>query len=147
MAELRIEPGPVQTAVEGIVTVIMDTVSAVAPRQAAHIMPFIGSLWIFLVVANLSGLLPGVHAPTRDLSATTALAIMPSTTRLVLVPMRVVMPPRIDMKESGMRSCDGETLNFAPHRVSIGINMATTGVLLRNADSSAVAARKPLNRT
>ena len=73
---LRIEPGPVQTAVEGIVTVIMDAVSAVAPRQARHIMPFIGSLWIFLVVANLSGLLPGAHAPTRDLSATTALALL-----------------------------------------------------------------------
>ena len=73
---LRIEPGPVQTAVEGIVTVIMDTVSAVAPRQAAQIMPFIGSLWIFLVIANLSGLLPGVHSPTRDLSATASLAIL-----------------------------------------------------------------------
>jgi F-type H+-transporting ATPase subunit a len=28
------------------------------------------------VVANLSGLLPGAHAPTRDLSATTALALL-----------------------------------------------------------------------
>jgi len=73
---LRIEPGPVQTAVEGIVSIIENAVAAVAPQHARRIMPFIGSLWIFLVIANLSGLIPGVHAPTRDLSATAALAIV-----------------------------------------------------------------------
>jgi len=73
---LRIDPGPVQTAVEGIVSAIEDAVAAVAPRHARHIMPFIGSLWIFLVIANLSGLIPGAHAPTRDLSATAALAFL-----------------------------------------------------------------------
>jgi len=73
---LRIEPGPVQTAVEGIVSSIEDAVTIVAPQHARQIMPFIGSLWVFLVIANLSGLIPGVHAPTRDLSATAALAII-----------------------------------------------------------------------
>jgi len=73
---LSIEPGPIQTAVEGIVSAIEDAVSAVEPRYAEQIMPLIGSLWVFLVVANLSGLIPGVHAPTRDLSATAALAII-----------------------------------------------------------------------
>ena len=73
---LRLEPGPVQTAVEGIVSSIEDAVAAVAPQHVQQIMPFIGSLWIFLVIANLSGLIPGVHAPTRDLSATAALAIV-----------------------------------------------------------------------
>lgn len=74
--QLRIEPGPLQTAVEGIVSSIEDAVVAVAPQHARRIMPFIGSLWIFLVIANLSGLIPSVHAPTRDLAATTALAIV-----------------------------------------------------------------------
>ena len=73
---LRIDPGPVQTAVEGIVSSIEDAVTEVAPQHAPQIMPFIGSLWIFLVVANLSGLIPGMHSPTRDLSATAALAIV-----------------------------------------------------------------------
>ncbi len=73
---LRLDPGPLQTAVEGIVITIENAVSAVAPQDARRIMPFIGSLWIFLVIANLSGLLPGVHAPTRDLSATAALAFL-----------------------------------------------------------------------
>jgi F-type H+-transporting ATPase subunit a len=73
---LQIEPGPLQTAVEGIVATIENAVEAVAPEQTQRIMPFIGSLWIFLVIANLSGLLPGAHSPTRDLSATAGLAFL-----------------------------------------------------------------------
>jgi len=73
---LRMEPGQWQTAIEGIVSVIEDAVAGVAPQHVHRIMPLIGSLWIFLVIANLSGLIPGVHAPTRDLSATGALAIL-----------------------------------------------------------------------
>jgi F-type H+-transporting ATPase subunit a len=75
-SRLRLEPGPLQTAVEGIVASIESAITAVAPQNARQIMPFIGSLWVFLVIANLSGLIPGVHAPTRDLSATAALAIL-----------------------------------------------------------------------
>jgi len=73
---LSVEPGPVQTAVEGIVCAIEDAVNEVAAEHARQIMPFIGSLWIFLIVANLTGLIPGLHSPTRDLSATAALAIL-----------------------------------------------------------------------
>jgi len=73
---LRSKPGPLQTAVEGIVTTIEDAVTSVAPRHTRHLLPFVGSLWIFLVVANLSGLFPGANAPTRDLSATAALAFL-----------------------------------------------------------------------
>jgi F-type H+-transporting ATPase subunit a len=39
-------------------------------------MPFIASLWVFLVCANLLGLVPGLDSPTRDLSVTSALAIL-----------------------------------------------------------------------
>ena len=73
---LATQPGPLQTALEGVVASIEQAVAAVAPQQAQQLMPFIGTLWVFLVVANLSGLIPGVHSPTRDLSATTALAIL-----------------------------------------------------------------------
>jgi F-type H+-transporting ATPase subunit a len=75
-ARLRPQPGPLQTALEGIVSTIQDAVAAVAPQHARQLTPFIGSLWIFLVLANLSGLLPGVHSPTRDLSATAGLAVL-----------------------------------------------------------------------
>jgi F-type H+-transporting ATPase subunit a len=73
---LSLEPGPFQTAIEGAVASIESAIRAVAPEQTALLLPFIGSLWVFLVIANLSGLIPGVHSPTRDLSATSALAIL-----------------------------------------------------------------------
>jgi F-type H+-transporting ATPase subunit a len=73
---LRIQPGPFQTAVEGIVSTIESAIAGVAPSYAKEIMPLIGTLWIFLVVANLWGLIPGAHSPTRDLSATSALALL-----------------------------------------------------------------------
>jgi F-type H+-transporting ATPase subunit a len=73
---LTLDPGPVQTAVEGAVSVIESAIAEVAPLDARRLMPFIGTLWIFVVVANLSGLIPSVHAPTRDLSTTAALALL-----------------------------------------------------------------------
>ena len=73
---LSIDPGPAQTALEGIVSTIEEAIAAVEPGHARRLLPFIGSLWIFLVIANLSGLIPGAHSPTRDLSATAALAIL-----------------------------------------------------------------------
>ncbi len=74
--KLSIKPGLVQTAVEGMIASIENVIREVAPQHVKSLMPFIGSLWIFLVIANLCGLIPGVHSPTRDLSATSALAII-----------------------------------------------------------------------
>jgi F-type H+-transporting ATPase subunit a len=73
---LRADPSPLQAAVEGVVATIEGAIAEVAPEHARRIMPFIGTIWIFLVVANLVGLVPGLHSPTRDLSATAALAIL-----------------------------------------------------------------------
>jgi len=69
-------PGALQTALEGIITTIENAIANVAPQHTQQLLPFIGTLWIFLVIANLSGLIPGVHSPTRDLSATAALALL-----------------------------------------------------------------------
>ena len=73
---LKIEPGPLQAALEGIVQTIENAIAEVAPEHVHRIMPFIGSLWVYLVIANLVGLIPGLHSPTRDLSATAGLAIL-----------------------------------------------------------------------
>jgi F-type H+-transporting ATPase subunit a len=73
---LRDKPGVLQTAVEGGISAIEEAVRSVLPEHARLVLPFIGTLWVFLVLANLSGLIPGLHSPTRDLSATAALAIL-----------------------------------------------------------------------
>ncbi len=70
------DPGKIQTALEAVVISIEGAISSVAPQQAKQLTVFIGSIWIFLVVSNLSGIIPGVHSPTRDFSATASLAVI-----------------------------------------------------------------------
>lgn len=44
--------------------------------DARPLVPLVLTQWIFLVAANLAGVLPGVASPTRDLSITFALALV-----------------------------------------------------------------------
>ena len=73
---LKLSPTPAQTLVESIVMMIDEAIIAVAPEHGRQIMPFIATLWLFLVVANLASLIPEVHSPTNDLSVTSALAVL-----------------------------------------------------------------------
>jgi F-type H+-transporting ATPase subunit a len=73
---LRLKPGPWQTALEGSVAAIEEAVGAVLPEHSATVMPFVATLWIFIVTANLAGVIPGVRGPTGDLSLTAGLAIL-----------------------------------------------------------------------
>ena len=70
------QPGLWQTALEGAVQSVESGSASVAPERAALLAPFVGTLWLFVAVANLTGLIPGLHAPTGDLSTTAALAIV-----------------------------------------------------------------------
>lgn len=73
---LKMFPGSLQSIVESIVDAIDKAVLAVAPEHGRLIMPFISTIWLFLIIANLVGLIPGLHSPTRDLSVTSALAVL-----------------------------------------------------------------------
>ena len=73
---LRTAPGPWQTAVEGLVGAAESVVRALVDEQAPRVLPFVATLWAFLLLANLVGLVPGLESPTRDLSVTTALAVL-----------------------------------------------------------------------
>ncbi|PCI43000.1 MAG: F0F1 ATP synthase subunit A [Alphaproteobacteria bacterium] len=69
-------PGMIQATLEAVVSAIEDSVNDMMPGRAGFLVPFIGSLWIFIVVANLTGIIPGLHSPTGDLSLTAALAVL-----------------------------------------------------------------------
>lgn len=73
---MRESPGLWQTILEGVVSAIEDTIAAVTPQYADRLLPFVGTLWVFLAVANLIGILPGLHGPTADLSTTAGLAVL-----------------------------------------------------------------------
>jgi len=74
---LQLQPSGWQTAAEGVIGVIESAINQVlSEEQTRRVLPFVATLWIYLVLANLIGLIPGLHSPTGDLSATGALALL-----------------------------------------------------------------------
>jgi F-type H+-transporting ATPase subunit a len=69
-------PTPLQAMLEGVVGSMEEAIRTVAPGHVPLLLPFIGTLWVYLVVANLIGLVPGLGSPTADLSETAALALL-----------------------------------------------------------------------
>ncbi|HWK51817.1 MAG TPA: F0F1 ATP synthase subunit A, partial [Steroidobacter sp.] len=51
-------------------------IESVLRRDATPLLPLLGSLFIFLFVANLSAVLPGMQAPTAKLETPAALALI-----------------------------------------------------------------------
>ena len=73
---LALHPDRRQATLELIVTGIMGQVEEVIRKDARPFLPILGTLFIFLVTANLSGVLPGVEAPTGKLETPAALALI-----------------------------------------------------------------------
>ncbi len=69
-------PGRTQAALEIAVTAILRQIEDVTDAGGRTLLPLLGSLFIFLVTANLSGVLPGVQAPTARLETPAALAFI-----------------------------------------------------------------------
>lgn len=69
-------PSRVQMALEGSVLALRQAIEDMAPGHATRLLPFIGTLWVFIATANLVGLVPGLRSPTSDLSLTVALALL-----------------------------------------------------------------------
>ena len=69
--------GRLAQAVEVAYTLMHDAVAEVVPPgDVPRVLPFVGTLWLFVLVANLAGLIPGLSSPTGDLSVTAALALL-----------------------------------------------------------------------
>ncbi len=73
---LSLQPGKYQLALESIYQVMHDAINDVLPEQTDLVFPYIATLWIFILIANLIGVVPGFHSPTADLSVTACLAIL-----------------------------------------------------------------------
>ena len=69
-------PSRLQTALEGTMLALQAAIESAAPSNAARLLPFVGTLWLFIAAANLVGLVPGLRSPTGDLSLTVALATL-----------------------------------------------------------------------
>ncbi len=64
-----------QNLLEVLVVGIRDQIAQVSHQQPGPYLPFVGTLFLFIAMANLLNVIPGYMAPTGSLSTTTALAI------------------------------------------------------------------------
>jgi F-type H+-transporting ATPase subunit a len=71
---LRVVAEGPQAVIETIVLGIEEQITSTLGRDASPFLALLGTLLIFLVFANLSGILPGVRAPTASVETPAALA-------------------------------------------------------------------------
>ena len=69
-------PSKAQLFAERVVIAIRDTLQTSVRITPWALVPFIGTIWIFVGFMNLVSLIPYFHNPTRDLSTTAALAVI-----------------------------------------------------------------------
>jgi F-type H+-transporting ATPase subunit a len=73
---LSLTPSRRQAVLELLVTGILGQIEDVIRRDARPLLPLLGTLFIFLLTANVSGILPGVQAPTGHIETPAALALI-----------------------------------------------------------------------
>lgn len=73
---LASKPGRPQIILELLVTGMLDQIEEVVRKSGRPLLPLLGTLFLFLLAANVSALLPGVQAPTGKLETPAALAVV-----------------------------------------------------------------------
>jgi len=63
-----------QNVLESTVLGILGQIRDVNRKDPERLLPFLGSLFLFIALSNLLSVVPGFHPPTGSLSTTTALA-------------------------------------------------------------------------
>jgi len=74
LRKASVDAGPLQTALEILIETLTTQVSEVMGQNAVRYVPLIGTLFLFLVCANLSAVVPGAQAPTAHIETPAALA-------------------------------------------------------------------------
>lgn len=69
-------PGRLQMSLELLVNGIVDQIESIIHAPPRPLLPLIGTLFIFLLAANLSSALPGIHPPTARLETAASLALI-----------------------------------------------------------------------
>ncbi|MDA8230910.1 MAG: F0F1 ATP synthase subunit A [Magnetospirillum sp.] len=75
-AILRRPSGRWRAALEMLVEAVSDQIEDTIREDPRSFLPLIGTLFLFILAANLSEVLPGIHAPTARLETAAALALV-----------------------------------------------------------------------
>jgi F-type H+-transporting ATPase subunit a len=73
---LQLHPDRRQLVLEIVVTGMAGQITDIMRTDARPYLPLLGTLFVFLVAANISGVLPGVEAPTGRIETPVALALI-----------------------------------------------------------------------
>lgn len=72
----KMVPDGAQNVVEALVEALYDfIVGILGPKYGPRYVPFLGTLFIYILAMNLFGLIPFMHSPTANLNVTVALAL------------------------------------------------------------------------
>jgi F-type H+-transporting ATPase subunit a len=72
--QLKHMPGSFQNGVEFVVQSLDDFVTGILGPHGRRLVPFLGTLFIFILVMNYAGLVPFLKSPTANLNTTLAMA-------------------------------------------------------------------------
>lgn len=68
--------GKPQALFESLVVVILDQIEEATKERPQQYLAFIGTLFVFIAISNIMGIIPGFHPPTASLSTTASLAAL-----------------------------------------------------------------------
>ena len=78
-ATRRLTSGPQPTRWQNLLEIVVDAINIqireVSQQTPERYLPFVGTLFLFIVVSNILAVVPGFHPPTASLSTKTALAV------------------------------------------------------------------------
>lgn len=73
---LKMIPSGAQNAVEAVIDFLMALLEQNLGKERRFLAPFVITLFLFLLVCNELGMVPGLVSPTNDINTTLGLAIM-----------------------------------------------------------------------
>ena len=72
-------PGGIQNVMEVVISGLVNFIEEIMGPEGKHYFPLIASLFLFILVCNFLGLIPGFDSPTANLNTTLALALVAFT--------------------------------------------------------------------
>ena len=73
--KMTLVPGKLQNVIELVVGGLYDFLAAIVGERGKHLVPFLGTLFLYIWLMNFMGLIPFMMSPTSHFRMTVALAI------------------------------------------------------------------------
>ncbi len=69
-------PSGLQNGVESVAEILYNFIGGIIGESGKKFIPFLGTMFVYIFVMNIFGLIPGMHSPTSKLNITLSMAIV-----------------------------------------------------------------------